>query len=82
MELDQFLKERNEALASLDMEWARKMMPHASSDYVRLLALHMATEGPFDTRPEAEAWLERLERAAEDPADPLHAQAIAGLTSN
>lgn len=29
-------------LAALDMEWARKMLPTASSDHVRLLAMHKA----------------------------------------
>ena len=40
--LARFLSERNAALASLDMEWARKMMPQATNDFVRLLAMHTA----------------------------------------
>lgn len=34
--------ERNSALSALDMEWARRTMPDASSDDVRLLAMHKA----------------------------------------
>jgi len=35
-------EERNRALTELDTEWARTVMPYASSDYVRLVALHKA----------------------------------------
>ena len=34
--------ERNRALATLDMEYARREMPNASSDEVRLMAMHKA----------------------------------------
>ncbi len=37
-----FVAERDQALATLDMEYARKMIPAASSDEVRLIALHKA----------------------------------------
>jgi hypothetical protein len=36
------LAERNKALSNLDMEWARRNMQGASSDHVRLLAMHKA----------------------------------------
>lgn len=37
-----FLDERNNALATLCMSYARRMMPDASSDHVRLTAMHKA----------------------------------------
>ena len=37
-----FTAQRNNALTTLDMRWARKAMPSASSDEVRLIALHKA----------------------------------------
>lgn len=42
MELNEFLKERDEALANLDLNWARKMFSNASCDFVRLIAMHKA----------------------------------------
>ena len=39
-ELEQWRQDRNKALMALDMEWARKMMPDATSDHVRLMAMH------------------------------------------
>lgn len=40
--MQQWRQERNAALAALDMEWARQMMPTASNDHVRLTAMHKA----------------------------------------
>ncbi len=40
--LESYIRERNEALTTLDMEWARRMLPNATSDYVRLIAVHKA----------------------------------------
>lgn len=37
-----YVRERDKALARLDMEWARRTMPNASSDEVRLIAMHKA----------------------------------------
>jgi len=37
-----FVRERDRALSALDMLWARRMMPQASGDDVRLLAMHKA----------------------------------------
>ena len=42
MNIEQALKERNAKLTELDMEWARKQMPNASNDEVRLLSMHKA----------------------------------------
>lgn len=36
------LTQRDTALLALDMEWARRMMPTASCDEVRLIAMHKA----------------------------------------
>ena len=41
-ELDAFIAERNEALRTLDMDYARRVIPQASSDEVRLLSMHKA----------------------------------------
>ena len=53
--------ERNMALAELDMNWARRMMPGASSDFVRLLAMHKAryeiTTMPAELRHESGRFL-------------------------
>lgn len=38
--MEQWRQERNEALAAMNMEWARQMMPTASDDHVRLTAMH------------------------------------------
>lgn len=40
--MQKWRKERNRALKQLDMEWARKAMPTATSDDVRLMAMHKA----------------------------------------
>jgi hypothetical protein len=34
--------ERNEAMTTLDMQWAKRMLPDTTSDYVRLTAMHKA----------------------------------------
>ena len=39
-EQDPQVIERDAALTALDMDWARRMMPAASSDEVLLVALH------------------------------------------
>lgn len=41
-DLIEFLRQRDDALRTLDMDFARKLMPGASSDEVRLMALHKA----------------------------------------
>ncbi len=41
-QLAKMLAERNAALVTLDMDYARRMLPTASSDEVRLLAMHKA----------------------------------------
>lgn len=55
------IAERNRALANLDMEYARKMFPGASSDYVRLAAMHKAryemVSLPAELRHESGLWL-------------------------
>ena len=40
--LEEALAERNAKLTALDMDWAREQMPNASSDKVRLCAMHKA----------------------------------------
>ena len=40
--LDDFLKKRNKALATLDMKYAREMRPDATDDETRLVAMHKA----------------------------------------
>lgn len=52
MELEQWRQERNEALAGLDMDWARKMMPTATDDHVRLMAMHKGRVECTDLAPE------------------------------
>lgn len=37
---DPSIVERNKALSELDMEWARRKMPEATNDHIRLLAMH------------------------------------------
>ena len=50
--IEQWKKERNEALTSLDMAWARKMTPTATDDHVRLAAMHKARVECKDIAPE------------------------------
>lgn len=60
-EFDAFIVERNAALAALDMDYARRMMPDATDDYVRLLVMHKAryetTTMPRELRHESAEWL-------------------------
>jgi len=42
MTLEEWKQARNRALTELDLEWARKECPEASSDEVLLIALHRA----------------------------------------
>ena len=62
-ELEAFLKERDEALRTLDMDYARRLMPGASNDEVRLLALHKvryeATSIEPELRHDSRAWMEK-----------------------
>lgn len=51
-ELEKFRARRNQAFRDLDLEWARTMIPDASSDFVRLLALHKARLDCVDIEPE------------------------------
>jgi hypothetical protein len=60
-EANDFLERRNIALRDLDMDYARAVMPNASSDEVRLIAMHKAryecTEIFTDLRQASERWL-------------------------
>jgi hypothetical protein len=55
------VSERNAALSALDMEYARRIMPDASSDYVRLISMHKAryecTSLPASLRHSSGMWL-------------------------
>lgn len=42
MDLKKWRVERNAALSNLDMDYARKAMPNAADDHVRLMAMHKA----------------------------------------
>ena len=54
--------ERHAALTALDMAWARKLIPNASSDDVLLAAMHKARYEipslPDELRHESRRWLE------------------------
>jgi hypothetical protein len=39
-ELEPFIAARNRALTAMDIEWARSMLPEASSDEVLVIAMH------------------------------------------
>ena len=60
-DLQKWIEERNRGLAALDMEYARKMLPGASSDFMLLLAMHKAryecTDLSDDLRHESAKWL-------------------------
>lgn len=60
--LEARLAERNRALKKIDMEYARRTMPGASSDEVRLMAMHKAryevTAMPARLRHASREWLE------------------------
>jgi hypothetical protein len=59
--LQQYLKERNAALTTLDIEWARKHLPLNLSDEVLLVSMHKArydcTAIEPDLRHASGAWL-------------------------
>lgn len=61
-EFEDFSRRRDEALRTLDMDYARTAIPGASSDEVRLMALHKAryetTRIAPELRQESRAWLE------------------------
>lgn len=44
-DLEKHLKARNKAFATTDLEWARKMLPQASSDKVVEIGFHKARYG-------------------------------------
>lgn len=73
-----YIKTRDHALAKLDMSWARKMMPDASDDGVRLIAMHKARleiiDMPADLRKDSARFLHAhgLTRVTGEPADPDH----------
>lgn len=49
--MKEWRKKRIEALASLDMDWARKMFPCATNDLVLLIAMHKARAECIDLAP-------------------------------
>jgi hypothetical protein len=59
--IEAFKAARNKALVDLDMDWARMMIPDASSDDVRLTSLHKTRleclEIPDAVRLESLEWL-------------------------
>ncbi len=61
-QLEIWIVERNRALRTLDMRYARQAMPGAASDEVRLIAMHKAryeaTGIPKRLRQASRAWLE------------------------
>jgi len=58
--MDDWRTERNEALMSLDMDWARRVAPHGP-DEERLIGMHKAryhcTDLPAEFRHASAAWL-------------------------
>lgn len=60
-EFEQEMRERDVALAALDMDYARRLMPDVSSDEVRIIAMHKAryetTTMARELRHESGAWL-------------------------
>ena len=75
-EIQRFVKERDKALANLDMEYARRVIPMATSDEVRLIAMHKAryeiTSLPAELRHESANWLRErgYKRGTGDPLLP------------
>lgn len=74
-DIQQWRAARNAALRILDMNYARELMPQASSDEVRLIAMHKARYSCTDIEPELRhasgAWLrERGYGAFEGPLLP------------
>lgn len=59
--IDNYINQRNKALLTLDMNWARKVMPTASNDHVRLIAMHKTRveirDMPLNLRMESASWL-------------------------
>lgn len=55
------IKQRNDALTKLDLEWARRQVPRYSDAHVLLMALHKARYECTDIAPELRhasgAWL-------------------------
>mgnify|MGYP003693772219 CR=1 FL=1 len=60
--LSKFLRERRAALVRMDLEWAKKMLPDASSDAMREMAMHKARYEAMDISAElrqaSREWLE------------------------
>lgn len=60
-EIEQWRADRNKALIMLDMEWARKRLPDATSANVLLMAMHKAryecTDLDMETRLISSEWL-------------------------
>lgn len=60
-DVEQFIRQRDAALIALDIGWARKFMPGASSDDVRLMAMHKARYElphlPAEVRHASSDWL-------------------------
>jgi hypothetical protein len=60
-EIKAILAERDRALLALDLDYARKQFPHASSDEVLLLSMHKARYElpslPREARLESAEWL-------------------------
>ena len=61
--MKELILDRDKKLAALDMDWARKMMPLATSDEVRLLSMHKAryecTSIADELRHESRRWIEQ-----------------------
>ena len=51
-EFEEWRAVRNKAFATLDMDYARRVMPAATDDSVRLMALHKARYDCADLAPE------------------------------
>ena len=51
MEIEEYVRQRDAALSTLDMEWAAQMMPYAAPE-VRLMAMHKARYEAVDIAPE------------------------------
>ncbi len=62
--IEEWRAERNKALETLDMDYARRTMPHASDDAVRLLAMHKARYECRDISDELRRESERYLKAA------------------
>jgi hypothetical protein len=62
MRMSKSLARRNEALETMDMDYARELMPNATSDNIRLAAMHKAryecTLMTDSLRHESRKWLE------------------------